>query len=233
MKLKRIKFVINKDNLRPRFKSKQCAINREFDCLLDSGAKLPVWCASAKSLIKVFPSAVFQPKMKTIITGFGSGFVLTDVYLIPKLEIFNGSDSLIFKEFYLTIINRKSFGVDLILPSCFLKDSGIVIEQFNSVNKKTLEFHCVSNIFQTTYSKREVSKKETDNWKESIKKQIKFIKEKGNVGLPDPSSIPDTFTLIDCEERFVNVLMQELFDKFNNSSSTDLEDMSVFDQLEE
>ena len=217
MELKKTKFTIAKEDLRPFFKSVKCNRNNKFDCLLDSGAELPVWCASLKSLKTTFPSAERQPDMKAVVTGFGAGFSLADVYLIPELEICNGKDSLIFRRFYLPILSRRNFGADLILPSHLFRDSNIILRQSDSASKKILEFQSENQVFRTIYSKREVTAEQLEKWKALIKK----LRVQSTLYFPDPDSLSDSFTLIDREGKFSSVLSQDALDVEEDSPLDD------------
>lgn len=54
-----------------------------FNCLIDTGARVPVWCAAGKDLLMTYYPNCIKQNAKFILTGFGTGYEVADVYKIP------------------------------------------------------------------------------------------------------------------------------------------------------
>lgn len=146
-----IDFDLHTEKLKPVFTSEECATNNEFSCMLDSGAGIPVWCTGKNTLIDAFPTAVLKSDLKGLLGGFGYIPFITEVFYIPKISICNGKDSILFKDFYLPVIDKKSFGTDLIIPSSIFKNSNILISQFEfKENQKEIIDTILSKVLQVT-----------------------------------------------------------------------------------
>ena len=81
----------------------------------DSGASIPVWCSGAEHLKETFPQAESRKNLKGLLSGFGEGFELADVYYIPRVVLSNGQQMIVLNRTYLPVVNRDSFGANLIL----------------------------------------------------------------------------------------------------------------------
>lgn len=88
--------------------------NKKITCLFDTGATMPVWCKSEGLFKVLFP----QAKLITgqyILSGFGKGAEIVNVYEIPEFYISNGSSKIVFKNLLLATSFDRDFGCDLIL----------------------------------------------------------------------------------------------------------------------
>lgn len=152
-----IGFPLKTDSIKPIFLSFENKDNKEFRCMLDSGASIPVWCAGIKSFKLTFPKAESQEKIKYILGGFGSGFEVADVYYVPVMMTNNGEHSIVFNRTYLPVVNKNRFGADLILSSSFFRNANIVISQMQSLPEKQLILQCRSLWYVMKFTKIRVN----------------------------------------------------------------------------
>lgn len=152
-------FPLKNNVAKPIFLSQENRTGGEFQCMLDSGAGIPVWCSGEESLKKVFPKADLRNNMKHILGGFGRGFEVADVYYIPTMILYNGEHSIVFNKTYLPVINKDRFGVNLILPSSFFKNANITIAQMKSLPEKQLVLQCCSLWYGMKFTKVRVNDK--------------------------------------------------------------------------
>lgn len=161
---KELEFNLKIEKLKPVFTSIECTTNKEFNCMLDSGAGIPVWCTGMNTLMRTFSNAVLKPELKGMLSGFGSGFIITDVFYIPKAEICNGKESIIFKDFYLPVMDRGNFGADLVIPSSMFKNSNILLSQCTvSGKQKKLFIQYQAEFYKAQYTVRWLTAKGVSN----------------------------------------------------------------------
>lgn len=67
-----ISFSLDERAAKPIFISQENKDGGEFQCMLDSGASIPVWCSGERDLKETFPKADLRDNMKYILGGFGS-----------------------------------------------------------------------------------------------------------------------------------------------------------------
>ena len=155
---KELDFNLKVEKLKPIFTSAKCTTNSKFTCMLDSGAGIPVWCTGTDTLMRTFPTAVLKLEFKGMLSGFGSIPLITDVFYIPTIEICNGKESIIFKDFYLPVVNRGNFGTDLIIPSSMFKNSNILLSQLESLeNQKKLFIQYQAEFYKVQYTVRHLT----------------------------------------------------------------------------
>ena len=75
-------------NLRERPTFSLMRNNVEVVVMYDSGASIPVWCASEKVLLKAYPDATLIPQ-KGFISGFGKDKEECKIYCIPVFKLSN------------------------------------------------------------------------------------------------------------------------------------------------
>lgn len=152
-KFRDIEFFVDANTAKPVFISAQNKYNDEFKCMLDSGASIPVWCSGAEHLLLAFPQAELRGNLKGLLSGFGKGFEIVDVYFIPRVVISNGQQTLVLNRTYLPVVNKDSFGANLILPSSIFKNANILIAQMQSLPEKQLVLQCHSLWYTMRYTK--------------------------------------------------------------------------------
>jgi len=64
--LEQLKFELDENYLKPVFTSLACPSNNRFTCMLDSGARIPVWCANEEALLDAFPNAVYKESYRNL-----------------------------------------------------------------------------------------------------------------------------------------------------------------------
>lgn len=154
---KEICFLLHGKSDKPVFISEACKTNDKFTCMLDTGAAIPVWCSGVAQLVDAFPSAVYKAELKTILSGFGTGFQVAGVYYIPEIEFNNGDgNSLRFTKFYLLVVERRTFGADLIFPSSMLKETNILLcDSDGNELEKSLFLQNSSLLYEASYTYRQ------------------------------------------------------------------------------
>ncbi len=202
--LEKVKFELDENYLKPVFKSLSCSTNNQFKCMLDSGAGIPVWSANEDSLTHTFPTAVCRDSYKNLLGGFGAVFQAVKVYYIPKVEFSNGENSIIFEDFYLPVSIKRSFGVDLILPTSMIKESKIILSQIDVRHQgKTLELQCSTRYFKAHYTLKHLFASDVNYYKTLFERQKIELQKQKELNL----SIHDV--LIGAEGEYDRILTQE------------------------
>ncbi len=170
---KGICFPLHGKSDKPVFISEACKTNDKFTCMLDTGAAIPVWCSGVAQLVDAFPSAVYKLDLKTILSGFGTGFQVAGVYYIPEIEFNNGDgNSLRFTKFYLPVVERRTFGADLIFPSAMLKETNILLcDSDGNGLEKSLFLQNSSLLYKASYTYRQLPVSTVNKIKEVCKSQ--------------------------------------------------------------
>lgn len=85
-------------------------------CLLDTGAEMPVWCASENYLEANFPKAE-QTDYYTFISGFGSGYHTASVWKIPEIILQDRKkrDEITINNLFIAVVPDKTFSFQMIL----------------------------------------------------------------------------------------------------------------------
>lgn len=106
---------LSNKSAKPIFKTKTPS-NKQINCMLDTGADMPVWCGSEGLLKLVFPEAELLDK-KFLLSGFGRNPEVVEVYRIPSFFIGDEIGTLFFQNLYVASSFGRNFGCDLILSS--------------------------------------------------------------------------------------------------------------------
>lgn len=85
-------------------------------CLIDSGADTPVWTQGGDRLKDAFEVEKIEGK-KFLLSGFGVGYEIVDVYRITNLELSGEGDNVVFKSITVACTSRPTMVADLILPN--------------------------------------------------------------------------------------------------------------------
>ena len=117
--LKTLCMKLSNNSARPIFKTITPS-NKQLNCMLDTGADMPVWCGSEGLLKVMFPEAELTNK-KFLLSGFGRNPEVVEVYKIPNFFIRNERESLIFQNLYIASSFGRNFGCDLILSATMFK----------------------------------------------------------------------------------------------------------------
>lgn len=203
--LEKVKFKLNESFLKPVLTSFSCANNNQFTCMLDSGAGVPVWCTGKDSLTRIFPTAVYKESYKNLLGGFGAVFQAVKVYYIPKVELSNGENSIIFEDFYLPVSVKRNFGVDLILPTSMIKESKIILSQIDVQHQgKTLELQCSTKYFKAHYTVKHLFASDVNQYKVLFEHQKIELQKQKELDL----NVHDIF--IGAEGEYDRILIQDL-----------------------
>ena len=100
------------------------------DCLVDTGARLPVWCSTERDFLNVYPNAI---KLNAIsfLSGFGHGTEQVSLYKIPDFELSDGSKTIHFINLIVALLN-KDFTFDMILSYTMLNKMNISIDTYTN-----------------------------------------------------------------------------------------------------
>jgi len=104
--------------------------HNNFDCLIDTGARVPVWCAGEKLLKVYYPMCVKQDAI-FILNGFGTGYETADVYLIPNFILSDGKQSIIYHNMLAAVTNRD-YSFNMILSYNLFNKMNIGINTFTN-----------------------------------------------------------------------------------------------------
>jgi len=98
-------------------------LSEDATCLVDSGADTPVWTQGAERLMDTFGENRIQKVegKNFLLSGFGKGYEVVDVYIIKDLELKDmkdgGTDTVVFKNLTIACTSRPMMIADLILPA--------------------------------------------------------------------------------------------------------------------
>lgn len=106
--------------------------------LIDTGADTPVWCKGEEEFLDVYKDAERIP-VKFLLSGFGKGIDVVDVYRIPIFELTDGTQSVFFKNLVVAITNRPEMDLDMVLPVSIFRHMKIEIDYMTSVSVPTLD----------------------------------------------------------------------------------------------
>lgn len=116
-----------------------------------------------------FPQAELRTNLKGLLSGFGKGFEIVDVYYIPSVVLFNGQQSVVLNQTYLPVVNKDSFGANLILPSSIFKNANILIFQMRPLPEKQLILQCHSLWYTMKYAKYPLNAEVVRKLREDLK----------------------------------------------------------------
>lgn len=85
-------------------------------CLVDSGADTPVWTQGAERFMDVFQVEKVEGK-KFLLSGFGVGYEIVDVYDVKDLALSGEGEEVVFKSITVACASRPAMVADLILPN--------------------------------------------------------------------------------------------------------------------
>ena len=107
-------------------------MNTQIECLIDTGARVPVWCAGEEELKSLFPNCS-QQKAVFLLSGFGKGCEIAKVYVIPDFSLSDGKDIIHYKNLILAVIN-KDFSFSMILSYTMFNKMNLSIDTFTNRN---------------------------------------------------------------------------------------------------
>ena len=124
--------------------------NPSMKILVDTGAGIPTWVKSERSLHNIFPDAI-KTEHKAIIRGFGGMQEVTDVYLLPQYRLSDKKgNSVIIHNMPITVANRD-FSFDMLISFTTLLKMNYSFISY--VNRK--EYKEISPIFRLFPHKNE------------------------------------------------------------------------------
>ncbi|MCM1088555.1 MAG: hypothetical protein NC318_07515 [Blautia sp.] len=106
--------------------------NTQIQCLLDTGARVPVWCAGKEEL-KSYYTDCYKQDAVFLLSGFGKGQEIADVYVMPDFELSNGKSAIHYKDLLIAVID-KDFSFNMILSYTMFNKMNVSINTFSSRN---------------------------------------------------------------------------------------------------
>lgn len=105
---------------------------KRFNCLVDTGACVPVWCAGEQLLKTYYPNcsktdAVF------ILSGLGKGSEVVPVYLIPRFALSDGKQCIKYINIAVAV-TKRDFTFDMILSYSMFNKMNISVNTFTNRN---------------------------------------------------------------------------------------------------
>lgn len=104
--------------------------DNEIDCLIDTGARVPVWC-SGEQLLKVYYPKCNKQDAIFILRGFGNGYEVANVYLIPEFILSDGKNSIHYSNMLIAVTERD-YSFDFILSYNMFHKMNISIDTFTN-----------------------------------------------------------------------------------------------------
>lgn len=105
---------------------------KRFNCLIDTGASVPVWCAGEQLLNTYYPNCI-RTGAVFILNGFGVGNEIAPVYLIPEFVLSDGKQCI--KYINVTVaVTKRGFTFDMILSYSMFNKMNISIDTFTNRN---------------------------------------------------------------------------------------------------
>lgn len=118
----------NTDSIRPLIKV--CSNTSTIDCLLDTGAYMPVWCDTIRQLQYDFPNCYYS-NLVTEIGGFGEGTQFAPIYIIPDFKFSDGKHTVHYMNMPVAVL-LKPYSFQLILSYTMFNTANISINTFSS-----------------------------------------------------------------------------------------------------
>lgn len=106
--------------------------NTALRCLIDTGARIPVWCSGEDELKAQFPQCV---KMDAVflLSGFGKEYEFATVYCIPNFILSDGKSKIYYHNMVVAVVNRD-FSFDMILSYSIFNKMNVSINTFTNRN---------------------------------------------------------------------------------------------------
>ena len=126
-------------------------ISKDITCLIDTGADTPVWTQGAVRLKDSFKAERIDGK-KFCLSGFGTGYELSDVYIVHDIMLEQAEDRIVFKNIAVACTSRPMMVADLILPATAFSHMNYTIRN-KDVESPVIEIeHDKDNYFQKCYN---------------------------------------------------------------------------------
>ncbi|MCM1135208.1 MAG: hypothetical protein NC400_06485 [Clostridium sp.] len=105
-----------------------------FTCLIDTGARVPVWCTEEQLLKTIYPDCIKQNAV-FMLSGFGNGFEVANVYKIPKFILSDGKYSIMYNNLIVAVTNKdRDFIFDMILSYNMFNKMSLSIDALTDKN---------------------------------------------------------------------------------------------------
>ncbi len=124
--------------------------------LIDSGADTPVWCKGKEEFCDIYEDAERIP-VKFLLSGFGTGIDVVDVYKIPVFELTDGVNSIHFQNLVVAITDRPEMDLDMVLPVSIFRHMKIVINYMDSVTTPSVDVITNSDVIPVFFKKGELT----------------------------------------------------------------------------
>ena len=102
-------------------------------CLIDTGADTPVWTQGVERLNDAFKAEQVDGK-KFLLSGFGKGHEIVDVYKIYDVVLPGTGEQIVFKSMLVACISRPLMVADLILPNTAFNHMNVILRNLDVVS---------------------------------------------------------------------------------------------------
>lgn len=135
-------------------------LNTQIECLVDTGARVPVWCAGEDELKSLYPNCI-QDNSVFLLSGFGKGHEVAKVYTIPNFTLSDGKDAINYKNLSVAVIN-KDFSFSMILSYTMFNKMNISIDTFTNRNgahsiNPNIKINSLRDTYNTRYKLKDIS----------------------------------------------------------------------------
>ena len=104
--------------------------NTQIQCLLDTGARVPVWCSGEEELKSYYKDS-YEQNAVFLLSGFGKGQEMAKVYVIPDFELSDGKNTIHYKDLLIAVID-KDFSFNMILSYTMFNKMNMSINAFTT-----------------------------------------------------------------------------------------------------
>jgi len=119
----------------------------EILAMYDSGAIVPVWCLSEKSLLKSYPEAILVNETGYI-SGFGKGKEECKIYKIPVFELSDENATYRINNLHIAVCKQPQIGCTLIMSETMFSKTDTLIKR---INEKSLIFYYDKTEYNCTF----------------------------------------------------------------------------------
>lgn len=133
---------------------------KRFNCLIDTGASVPVWCAG-ESLLKTYYPNCAKLDAVYILNGFGKGSEVVPVYLIPQFVLSDGKQCINYINITVAV-TKRDFTFDMILSYSLFNKMNINIDTFTNKNGghsvvPNLKIASIKDTYNVGYKRADIS----------------------------------------------------------------------------
>lgn len=149
-------FDMDRESFKPKIVSSEYP---DLTFMVDTGAETPVWCLGEYIFRDTFSDAK-RLKYKYLLSGFGIGAEVVDVFSIPEFHLSDGQHEIIYQNMIIAVTNRASINASLILSASLFHHMDLDINRMKSVMYPTLSVSSENQIVPVFFKIKELSAKQ-------------------------------------------------------------------------